>query len=225
MANIVLVHGAWGDGSAWSRVIPLLEEAGHTVIAVQNPLQSLAGDVENTRHAIDRVDGPTVLAGHSYGGAVISGAAAGRDDVVGLAYIAAWAPDEGETIAGLFEESPPLESRDHVAPDAYGDLWLDPDHFHEDFAQDVDDEEARVMAAVQNPIAASIFGEPAGPPAWRDVPSWYQVSTEDHMIPPELERRFAERMNATTVSLDAGHASLVSRPREVADMILEAVSA
>lgn len=226
MANIVLVHGAWGDGSGWSKVIPLLEDAGHTVIAVQNPLESLAGDIENTRHALERVEGPTVLAAHSYGGVVISGAGVDQPNVVALAYVAGFAPDQGETIGELFERSTPLESQKHVVPDAQGRLWLDPEHFYEDFCQDADEVEARVMAAVQKPIAAAIFSEQLpGPPAWRTLPCWYQVSEQDGMIPPELEREFAERMDAQTISLDAGHASLVSRPREVADIILEAARA
>lgn len=157
---------------------------------------------------------------------MISGAAVDQPDVVGLAFVAAWALDEGETIGGHFERSRPLESGKHVAPDSQGRLWLDPEHFHEDFCQDVDEVEARVMAAVQNPWAAGIVSETLpGPPAWKTLPSWYQVSEEDRMIPPELEREFAERMHAATVSLDAGHASMVSRPGEIAELILQAVHA
>jgi pimeloyl-ACP methyl ester carboxylesterase len=223
MTNIVLVQGMWGDGSGWSGVIPRLQDEGHTVVAVQNPLESLAGDIEHTRDVLDRLDGPIVMAGHSYGGAVISGAAVDRPDVVALAFVAAWALDEGETIGGLFEQSRPLESGTHVQPDEHGRVWLDPAHFHEDFCQDVGDVDARVMAAVQNPPAGSILGEPLpGEPAWRTLPSWYQVSEQDHMIPPELEERFAARMGARTLSLDAGHASMVSRPREIAAMVMEA---
>lgn len=223
--NIVLVHGAWGDGSHWRHVIPPLHDKGYRVIAVQNPLTSLPDDVERTRRLVEAQDGPTLLVGHSYGGMVISGAG-GADNVVGLVYLAAFAPDEGESPGALFAMREPPPGAAAIRPDDNGFLWLDRDRFHDDFCQDVEREEALVMALTQKPIAARCFEDRAGPPAWRRRPCWYQVSDRDRMIPPETERWFAERMQPRrTVNLDAGHASMASQPGPVVALIDEAARA
>lgn len=218
--NVVLVHGAWSDGSGWLKVIPLLQAAGHTVVAVQNQMSSLADDTKNTRSVIDAMNGPTVVAGHSYGGAVMTAAARDAANVKALVFIAAFAPDEGETLGGL----PPGEGIRAVVPGARGLLYVDRSQFPAYFAGDVPAAEAAALASVQRPVSPSIFGEKMGPPAWRQIKSWYQVSENDRMIPPDTERMMASRANATTISLPSSHASLVSHSREVADLILEACS-
>jgi pimeloyl-ACP methyl ester carboxylesterase len=219
-ANVLLVHGAWADGSSWSRVIPILQELGHNVLAVQLPMTSIAADVAWTRHVLaERLQGPTVLAGHSYGGAVISGAATGSPNVISLAYIAALAPDEGETASGLVARFPTPPGLAHLQSDSLGFLWLDPAALPANYAQDVELEKARVLAAVEKPLAAAIFGESAGPPAWRTLPSWFLVSTRDRMIDPDLQRFMAARMSARTVEISSSHASPFSHPDRVARLI------
>ncbi|MCI0562810.1 MAG: alpha/beta hydrolase [Nitrososphaera sp.] len=221
--NIVLVHGAWADGSSWSKVIPDLEEAGHNVTAVQLPLHSLADDVETVKRAIALAGGPTVLVGHSYGGFVITNAAHDNPNVTALVYVAAFAPDEGESIGDFvnFAQLP----QGFLILDSSGFAYINPAFFHEAFAQDVQEEEADVMSVVQKPINQSILAEKSGVPGWKEIPAWYQVSAEDHMIPPDAQRNFAQRMNATTISLDSGHASLVSEPNDIAKLILDAAEA
>jgi pimeloyl-ACP methyl ester carboxylesterase len=222
-ANVLLVHGAWVDGSSWSRVIPILQRHGHTVIAAQLPLTSLAEDVAWTRHVLaERLQGPTVLAGHSYGGAVISGAATGVDNVIGLVFASAFAPDEGETLGRLGSLFPPPPGLAHTQPDSLGFLWFDPAAIPANFAPDIPVPEARVLASVQKPIAARAFTDPAGPPAWKTLPSWFLVSTEDRMINPDLERFMAARIGATTIEVRSSHASPASHPKEVAGLILAA---
>jgi pimeloyl-ACP methyl ester carboxylesterase len=220
--NIVLVHGAWGDGSHWKEVIPILIAKGYTVRAVQNPLTSLKDDVEKTKSLVAGLEGPTLLVGHSYGGYVI-GEAGNDPNVVGLVYVAAWAPDEGETLQGLFEQRAAPPGAAIIKPDAQGFLWLDYEKYHEDFCQDVPDADALVMAVAQKPWAGSIFGAVAGKPAWKTKPTWYQVSTNDRMIPPETEEFFAERMKPKKIlRLKTGHASMASKGKEIAAFILEA---
>jgi len=222
-ANVLLVHGAWVDGSIWNQVIPILQQYGHNVVAVQLPLTSLAEDVAWTRHVLaERLQGPTVLAGQSYGGAVISGAATGVDNVISLVFAAAFAPDEGETLVELNSKFPPPPGLAHVQPDSLGFLWFDPAAIPDNFAQDIPVREARVLAAVQKPIAARSSTDPAGPPAWRTLPSWYLVSTQDRMINPDLERFMADRIGATTVEVRSSHASPASHPDQVARLILAA---
>jgi pimeloyl-ACP methyl ester carboxylesterase len=222
-ANVLLVHGAWADGSSWSRVIPILQERGHNVLAVQLPMTSLAADVAWTRHVLtERLQGPTVLAGHSYGGAVISAAAVGAPDVISLAYVAALAPDQGETASALVARFPQPPGLAHLQADSLGFLWLDPDALPANYAQDVELEKARILAAVEKPLAGAIFGEPAGPPAWRTLPSWFLVSTRDRMIDPDLQRFMAARMSARTVEIRSSHASPVSHPDQVARLIAAA---
>ncbi len=216
--NVVLVHGAWSDGSGWLKVIPLLQAAGHNVVAVQNQMLSLDGDAKNTRATIDAMSGPTVVVGHSYGGAVITAAASGANNVSALVYIAAFAPDEGEAVGGF----PPGAGARFISPGPGGLLYVDRAQFPGCFAGDLPLAEAQALAAVQRPVAGQIFADKMGPPAWKQIKSWYQVSENDQMIPPDTERMMASRAKATTISLPSSHASLVSHPREVAQLVLEA---
>jgi pimeloyl-ACP methyl ester carboxylesterase len=223
--NIVLVHGFWADGTSWSKVIPILRNAGHQVLAVQLPLHSVADDVATVKRALEQLGGPIILVGHSYGGFVITNAAYNNPNVKGLVYVAALAPDEGET-GNDYVKTWPKEFIEtgvgNVKPDSGGFLFIAQDKFHELFAQDVDGAEADIMAAVQKPPNQSMFAEKSGPPAWKQLPAWFQVSENDRVIYPGAERNFAERMNATTLSLNSSHASLVSHPSEIAELILNA---
>ncbi|WP_433294015.1 alpha/beta hydrolase [Actinoplanes sp. CA-030573] len=225
-ATVLLVHGAWVDGSSWNAVIAILQRHGYTVVAVQLPLTSLPDDVAWTRHVLaERVHGPTVMAGHSYGGAVISEAAAGAADVVGLVYASAFAPDEGETLGGLNAGFPAPPGLAHAQPDSLGNLWFDPAAIPTNFAQDIPVADAGVLAATQKPIAARCFGDLAGPAAWRTLPSWALVSTEDRMINPDLERFMAARAHSTTIEVRSSHASPASHPDKVAALIVAAARA
>ena len=218
--NIVLVHGGWADGSGWSKQIPILEKAGHKVIAVQLPLHSLSDDVETVKRAIEHIGGPVTLVGHSYGGAVITNAPYNNPNVTGLVYIAAFAPDEGQSLSTFV--NPANFPKELFMPDSGGFIYLNPGIFRENFAQDVDPTEADIMAIAQKPFNQSNFVANSGPPAWKQLPTWYQISESDHMIPPDVQHTFAEQMNATTLSLNASHASYVSHPNEIADFILNA---
>jgi pimeloyl-ACP methyl ester carboxylesterase len=218
--NIVLVHGGWADGSGWYKQIPMLEKAGHKVIAVQLPLHSLADDVETVKRAILHIGGPVTLVGHSYGGAVITNAAHNNPNVTGLVYIAAFAPDEGQSLSTFV--NPANFPKELFMPDSGGFIYLNPNIFRENFAQDVDPAEATIMAITQKPFHQSNFVATSGPPAWKELPTWYQISDSDRMIPPDVQHIFAERMNATTLSVNASHASYVSHPNEIADFILNA---
>lgn len=221
-ANVVLVHGAFSDGSGWAKVIPILQFAGHNVVAVQNEMTSLKGDSENTRAAIDAMSGPTVAVGHSYGGAVITSAAFGATNIIGLVYVAAFAPDEGETLGDLFQKFPPAPGFKYIAPGPRGVLYIDRAHMAACFAGDLPPAEGAVLAATQRPIAPAVFGEKMGPPAWKQHKSWYQVSENDQMIQPDAERWMARRAGATTISVPSSHASLLAHPREIAELILRA---
>jgi pimeloyl-ACP methyl ester carboxylesterase len=218
--NIVLVHGGWADGSGWSKQIPVLRDAGYKVIAAQLPTHSLSDDVETVKRAIAFIGGPTILVGHSYGGEVITNAAYNNPNVTGLVYIAAFAPDEGQSLSSFVD--PSKFPKDLFLVDSGGFIYLNPKIFRENFAQDVDPAEADLMAIVQKPFHQSIFGEKSGSPAWKQLPTWYQISTSDRMIPPDVQRMFAERMNATTISINASHASYVSHPDEITQLILNA---
>ncbi|MBM3116215.1 alpha/beta hydrolase [Jeongeupia naejangsanensis] len=222
--RVVLVHGAWADGSSWSKVIPLLEAEGFEVTAAQLPLSSLADDAAVTRNLLSMRDVPTVLVGHSYGGAVISEAASNIGNVVALVYIAAFAPDTGESLGGIFSRQAAPAGAQSIRPQPNGLLWIDPALFRESFAQDCSEADARLMAAVQKPIAGRCFEDTVTVPAWKTIPSWYQISENDHMIPPEAQRWMAERMKATTISLPASHASLVSSPIEITRLIADAAA-
>jgi pimeloyl-ACP methyl ester carboxylesterase len=218
--NVVLVHGAWADGSSWAEVIPRLQAAGLHVTAVQNPLTSLADSVAATGRALALQDGPTVLVAHSWGGTVIS--ETGLDPkVTSLVYVAARAPDAKEdfvALSGRFRTMPVragVQERD-------GFTNLSEEAFLKYFANGVAREKAEVLYAVQEPAAASLFGGRTTVAAWRSKPSWYAVSKLDQTISPDLERFLAARMKATTVELEAGHLSLVSHPQQIADLILAA---
>jgi pimeloyl-ACP methyl ester carboxylesterase len=218
--NVVLVHGAWADGSSWAEVIPRLQAAGLRVTAVQNPLTSLADSVAATRRALALQDGPTVLVAHSWGGTVIS--ETGIDPkVTALVYVAARAPDAAEDFVALSAKFPTMPVRAGVQ-EHDGFTVLSEDAFIKYFANGVAREKAEVLYAVQEPAAAALFGGRTTVAAWRSKPSWYAVSKLDQTISPDLERFLAARMNATTVELEAGHLSLVSQPKEIADLILAA---
>lgn len=219
---IVLVHGFWGGAAHWSKVIVELNKKGFTDLhAVEMPLTSLADDAERTRKMVKQIDGPVVLVGHSYGGAVIT-EAGDLPNVQGLVYIAAFAPDAGESPGGITQEHPPVAAA-NLAPDSDGYLWVKQDKFHESFCQDLTADEGLVMGVTQKAPLASTFGDTVTAPAWKVKPCWYQISTGDRMIAPENEERMAARMNPKkTIKLDASHASLASQPEAIADFIAEA---
>lgn len=220
--SVVLVHGFWGGAAHWAHVIVELHRRGFTSLyAVENPLTSLADDAERTRKMVNQIDGPVVLVGHSYGGAVIT-EAGDLPNVSSLVYIAAFAPDAGESPGQLTEQLPPAAAA-NLYPDSDGYLWVKQDLFHESFCQDLPADDALVMAVTQKAPLASTFGDAVTSPAWKTKPVWYQVSTQDHMIHPDNERRMAQRMNPRKIiELDAGHASLASQPGAVTDLIEEA---
>jgi pimeloyl-ACP methyl ester carboxylesterase len=218
--NVVLVHGAYADGSSWNEVIPLLQRAGLNVTAVQNPLTSLADDVEATRRILALQDGPTVLVGHSWAGTVIS--EAGVDPKVSaLVYVAARAPDAGEDYAALAARFPaPPASAGLVKADGFAQL--NEEAFVRDFAGDLDPLRARALYSVQGRISVTLFSSRTTQAAWRNKPAWYAVSTQDRTTSAELERFLANRMKAKTVELNSSHVSLISHPQEIADLILAA---
>lgn len=220
-AKIVLVHGAFADGSGWGDVIPLLEQRGFDVIAVQNPLTSFADDVATTRRVIDAQSGPVILVGHSYGGAVITTAALERTNVKALVYIAAFGPDKGENLQSLLEKYP-SKIGSALVPDAAGFLYIDRNKFAEAFAADVSARDLSILAAAQKPINSQTFGQKYDAPAWKDVPSWYLIANEDQAINPNLQRMFAERMGAITREVKSSHVPFVSNPATVADIIADA---
>src|SRR5262245_9090818 len=218
--NIILVHGGWADGSSWGKVITILKNAGHKVIAVNLPLHNLADDVNTVKRAIDIIGKPTILVGHSYGGEVITNAGYNNPNVTGLVYIAAFAPDEGQSLSTFVSAKDFPEG--FLMLDSAGLAYINPEMFHDRFAQDVKQPEADIMVVAQKPFNASIFGETSGSPAWKQLSTWYQISTSDLMIPPEAQQKFAKQMNATTISINASHASYVSHPEEIAKLILDA---
>jgi pimeloyl-ACP methyl ester carboxylesterase len=223
--NIVLIHGAWAEGSCWSGVIERLQADGHHVTAPQFPLTTLADDVARLRQVLDLQDGPTVVTGHSYGGQVITALGADAPNVAGLVYIAAFGLDQGESLGALLSQGPVTPALAHLFTDKQGFGWLSEDDFVDHFAGDVDPVQAKVMYAVQQPIAMSIFEEPMGVPAWKTLPSWYLVATADEALPPDAERLFATRMGATTVEIPSSHVAMVSHPSEVAELIETAAKA
>ena len=216
--NVVLVHGAWADGSSWSSVIERLQADGYHVTAPQFPLTWLADDVARLRHVLRLQDGPTVIVGHSYGGQVMTALGTDAPNVVGLVYIAAFGTDEGESLGGLLSQGPPTPALAHQFIDNRGFVWLTEDDFVNHFAGDVDRVKAKVLYAVQQPLAASAFDEVMTVPAWRFVPSWYLVAQDDQALPPDAQRLFAKRMNATTIEVPSGHLAMVSHPAEVAEL-------
>lgn len=222
--NIVLVHGAFADGSSWAKVIPFLQAKGYNVTAVQNPLTSLADDVASTKRALAIQTGPTILVGHSWGGAVIT--EAGVDEkVVGLVYVAAFGPDVGESLNPMIKKYPPPPAFAHPSVDKEGFVSLPVDSYVEHFMQDVPAEEAKVNQATQGPISAAAFEVVFTNAAWKTRPSWYIVAKQDGAIAPDMERFYAQRMKATTSELDSGHVPMLSQPENVAKVIIEAAEA
>jgi pimeloyl-ACP methyl ester carboxylesterase len=222
--SVVIVHGAFADGSDWAKVIPLLQAKGIKVTAVQNPLTSLADDVAAAKRAIDNQPGKVVLVGHSWGGTVIT-EAGNHEKVASLVYVAAFAPDAGQATGDLGRDLPVPPGIAKLSVDKAGFASLPPAALAADFAQDVPAKQAAVMAATQGPIAMKAFGDKVETAAWKTRPSWYIVSTQDRMIQPALERSFAKQINAKTTELAASHVPQQSRPADVAKVILEAVAA
>jgi pimeloyl-ACP methyl ester carboxylesterase len=217
--NIVLVHGAWADGSSWSAVIERLQADGYTVTAPQFPLATLADDVGRLRQVLARQSGPTLVVGHSYGGQIMTALGTDAPNVVGLVYIAAFGLDEGESIGALLDQQPPGPALAHLDIDQQGFAWLPQDDFVNFFAADVNPVRAKVMNAVQQPLAGSALGEEMSIPAWKSLPTWYLVAGEDQAIPPDAERLFAQRMGATTVEVATNHVAMVSHPDDVAQFV------
>ena len=220
--NIVLVHGAWADGSCWTGVVERLQGAGYAVRAPQFPLTSLADDVARLRQVLAFQDGPTIVVGHSYGGQIITALGTNAPNVVGLVYIAAFGLDEGESLGALLSQGPPAPALVHVFTDQRGFVWLSEEDFVEHFAGDVDRRQARAMWAVQQPLAGSAFADVMATPAWKSLPSWYLVAKDDEALPAAAERQFAARMGATTIEVSASHVAMVSHPAEVAGLIEQA---
>jgi pimeloyl-ACP methyl ester carboxylesterase len=217
--NVVLVHGAFADGSGWKPVADILTGEGYNVSVVQQPMTSLEDDVAATKRIIDRQDGPVILVGHSYGGAIIT--EAGNDaKVSALVYVAAFAPDAGEALGGLQQKTPPASKG--VAPSNDGFLFLDPEVYAGDFAGDLPKAEADFLAASQMPVAGKVFGTPIKTPAWKDKPVYAIVATQDRMISPDLERSMYQRAKARVTEIKASHAVLMSQPQAVAKVIEEA---
>lgn len=223
--SIVLVHGAFADGSAWNRVIPHLQAEGYRVVAVQNTLTSLEADLETTRRVIEAQPGPVVAVGHSYGGAVITGATAGQPHVKALVYIAALIPEAGELVGELYQKFGPSDLVPALQSDAAGYLSIDPAQLHELFAHDVLPAEAAVMASTQKPIHGSAFEQSVPEAGWKRIPSYVLVATGDRAIKPELLRYMAQRIGAETSEIDASHVPFLSRPEVVADLIIRAARA
>ena len=222
--NIVLVHGAWADGSSWDAVIRGLQAKGYNVTAPQFPENSTEADVARLRHVLARQDGPTVVAGHSYGGQIMTALGTDAPNVVGLVYVAAFGLDEGESLGALLGGGPPTPALANLEVDAQGFGWLPEDDFVVHFAADVEPSQARIMYAVQQPISMSTFEYTMGVPAWRDLPSWYVVAVNDEAIPPDAERQFAKRMGATTIEVESGHLAMVTQSAKVIDLIEQAAA-
>ncbi len=232
--TIVLVHGAFADASGFAGVIRALQDRGFRAIGFANPLRGLADDARYLAGFLRSLAGPLVLVGHSYGGAVVSAAATGNGQVKALVFFSGWLPDEGESIQQLFETSGgspggaairPLPLPGPDGSEGAPDLYLDTEQFPAVFAADVDRGTSEVMAATQRPWSGAAFGEPSGPPAWKTVPCWYLLCTEDEKIPPGIQRFMAERANATIQEVPSSHASMVSHPEAATKLILQAVEA
>jgi pimeloyl-ACP methyl ester carboxylesterase len=222
--NIVLVHGAWADGSSWSAVVERLQADGFMVTAPQFPMAALADDVARLREVLNRQDGPTIVVGHSYGGQIMTALGSDAPNAVGLVYIAAFGLDEGESIGALLNGGPPSPALAHLDIDERGFAWLPEDDFVNHFAADVDPVNAKVMYAVQQPLAGSALDEVMGVPAWKSLPSWFLVAEGDQAIPADAERLFAQRMGATTTEVPTNHVAMVSHPDDVVNLIKEAAA-
>ncbi|RPK32229.1 alpha/beta hydrolase [Streptomyces sp. ADI93-02] len=231
--TVVLVHGAFADSSSWNGVVEKLQSHDYPVIAASNPLRGLTNDAEYVRQVVAAVDGPVVLAGHSYGGSVISNAARGLDNVKALVFVAAFLPDEGESAIDLSGKFPgstlgaALRPAPVTLPDGsqVADLYIDKEKFHDQFAADVPEATTSVMAATQRPVTDAALGEGAATPAWKEIPSWVLVATQDQNIPPQTQKFMAQRAKATQVEVEASHAVSVSQPGEVARLINTAATA
>jgi pimeloyl-ACP methyl ester carboxylesterase len=225
LPNIVLVHGAWADGSCWSDVIERLQADGYEVTAPQLSETSLADDVAKVRRILTRQDGPTVLAGHSYGGQVITALGTDAPNTVALVYIAAFGLDEDESLGALLQQGPPTPATANIDVDSENFAWIPEDDFLNHFAADIDPAKAKVMYAVQQPLSMSTFEDVMGTPAWKSLPSWYLVAQNDEAVPPDAERQFAERMGAETTEVASGHCAMVSHPAETHELIVTAARA
>jgi pimeloyl-ACP methyl ester carboxylesterase len=219
-ATVILVHGAWADGSSWSQVILPLRHQGLRVICAPIPLTSLSDDAAALSRVLERVDASVLLAGHAYAGAVI--AAATADKVKALVYIAALAPDEGETVAEVFYREEPHPRAPHLQPDAHGLIWMPPEGFQNAFAQNASDDVKALTESVQRPIAVACIQEAAPKPAWRSKPSWFLIAEEDRMISPKTQHFMAERMGAKVRVHPVDHTPLLTAPDLVVDILLEA---
>src|SRR6476646_7473358 len=219
LANVILVHGAWADGSSWSGVSESLQERGYNGAAPQFPETSLADDVARLRQVLARQEGPTILTGHSYGGQIITALGADTPHVAGLVYIAAFGLDEGESLGALLGGGPPTPALANMIVDEQGFGWLPEDDFVNHFAGDVEPAKAKVMYAAQQALSMTTFEDVMGTPAWKSLPSWYLIAENDEAIPPEAEGQFAQRMEATTVEVPASHVAMVSQPQAVVELI------
>jgi pimeloyl-ACP methyl ester carboxylesterase len=227
--TIVLVHGGWADASSWNPVAARLQRDGYSVIAPANPLRGVKPDSEYLESVLSSISGPIVLVGHSYGGSVITDAATGDPNVKALVYIAAFAPEEGETVGELLTRNPGSEAAPPnliLQPYPGGtDVYINPADFHRVFCADLPDSKAALMAAEQRPIAAAALAEPSSAPAWKTIPSWYMVASQDHAIPPATERFMAKRAHAVTVEVNSSHVAMLSHPKATTKLILAATRA
>jgi pimeloyl-ACP methyl ester carboxylesterase len=221
--NVVLVHGAWADGSGWSKVIPLLQAKGLHVAAAHNPLSSPADDVASTNRIINAQNGPVLLVGHSYGGYIIT-EAGNNPKVVGMVYVAAFGPDTGETLATTAQDFSPTPAVTELQPIEDGFLLLTSKGIIEDFAQDLSETEKNTLVVTQAATSASIFGTPLTNAAWRTKPSWYAVAANDRTINPDYERFAAKRMGAKTITVQASHVAMLAQPQAIADLVIEAAA-
>jgi pimeloyl-ACP methyl ester carboxylesterase len=223
--NIVLVHGAWADGSSWSSVIEHLQADGYHVTAPQFPLTSLADDVARLRDVLSLQGGPTVIAGHSYGGHIMTALGTDAPNVVGLVYIAAVGIEEGESLGGLLAQGPPTPALAHQVVDDQGFVWLSEDDFVNHFAADVDPVKAKALYAAQQPLSGTALGDVMTAPAWKSLPSWYLIAQDDQALPPDVQRMFATRMGATAAEVPSGHLAMVSHPTDVVKLTETAAEA
>jgi pimeloyl-ACP methyl ester carboxylesterase len=223
--SIVLVHGAWAEGSCWSAVIRTLQEKDYTVAAPQFPETSLAADVARLRQVLRRQSGPTIVAGHSYGGQIMTALGSDAPNVAALVYIAAFGLEQGESLGALLGSGPPTPALAHLIVDEQGFGWLPEDDFVGHFASGVDPKTARVLWSVQQGLSLSTFEDVMGTPAWKSFPTSYLVATNDEALPPDAERMFARRMGARTVEVRSGHLAMVSHPNDVVALIESAVAA
>jgi pimeloyl-ACP methyl ester carboxylesterase len=220
----VLVHGAWADGSSWNKVTTELVRRGFKVVAAQLPLTSLSDDVTALRRVLRSQEAPLLLVGHSYGGAVITAAAAGDPKVKALVYITAVVPDEGETVGEIFHRVAPHPKAPKLQPDSDGFLWVTAEAFRDAIAPDASAEETTLMAATQKPIAVKCLGEPMSQPAWKEKPSWFLIAENDRMVSPETQRYTAERMKSKVVSLPVDHSPMASHANAVIGLIGDAAA-